>query len=335
MDERTGLLIQVLDALSRGKFEVSEKCGRTSCFDIFARREVLLLLIKILANIDSMSEFRAREMMCIAKMLSASPIVVGSRTRSSNMEEGMVYKRYGVPAVTPETFEDVLLNEIFPIMLSARGGYYVRIDGAILRELRKAKNLSLGDVAENIGVSRRTVYKYEQESAGATFETALRLEEFLDESIVKPIEIFTIPKKLYRVAEVGDELEKKVLERLVHIGFQVYPTKKAPFSALTKSEKEVMLTKVVKFGLRKVLERARILKSISETVMAGAFFITDSSRDFRENIGGIPVIKKEELENIDKSGELVDTLIERTAQGSVLLQAGKPRHSYQKSSIFF
>lgn len=311
MDERTTLLIQILNALDRGKFEVSERCSRISCFDVFARREVLLLLIKILANIDSMSECRAREMMNIAKMLSASPILIGSRTRNSNMGEGIVYERYGVPAVTPETFEDVLLNEIFPIILSARGGYYVRIDGALLGEIRRERGLSLGDIAENIGVSRRTVYQYEQGDAGAVFETALRLEDFLDAAIVKPIEIFATPKKLYGVESVTGELEKRVLERLMRIGFQVYPTKKAPFSALTRDEEEVMLTKVVKLGLRKVLERARILKSISETVRTGAFFVIDSSRDFRENIEGIPVVKKEELENIDKSDELVDTLSER------------------------
>lgn len=311
MDERSSLLLQILDTLDRGKFEVSDRCGRTSCFDILARREVLLLLIKILANIDSMSEFGAREMMNIAKMLSASPIVVGSRTRSSNMEGGIVYERYGVPAVTPETLEDVLLNGILPIMVSARGGYYVRIDGALLSEIRKARGLSLGDVAENIGVSRRMVYQYEQANAGATCETALRMEEFLDEAIAKPVEIFITPKKLCGVENVKDELEKKVLERLMCIGFQVYPTKKAPFSALTKSEAEVILTKVVKFGLRKVLERAKVLKSISETVRTGAFFVTDSSRGFRENIGGIPAVKKEELESIEKSGELVDMLSAR------------------------
>lgn len=191
---------------------------------------MLPLLIKILANIDSMSECRAREMTNIAKMLSASPILIGSRTRNSNMEEGIVYERYGVPAVTPETFE---------------------------------------------------------------------------------IEIFATPKKLYGVESVTGELEKRVLERLMRIGFQVYPTKKAPFSALTQDEEEVMLTKVVKLGLRKLLERARILKSISETVKTGAFFVIDSSRDFKKNIEGIPVIKKEELENIDKSDELLDTLSER------------------------
>lgn len=312
MDERIGLLMQVVDTLEKGNFEVSERCGIPSCFDIFARKDVLLLLMKILTNIDSLNEHRAKEMLIIAKMFAASPLLIGYRTRNSYLEEGIVYERYGVPAVSPETLKKVLLEKILPIILSARGGYYVKINAPFLREIRKERGISLGELGDKIGVSRRTIYKYEQEGAGATFETALRLEEYLDESIVMPIEIFLVPKDFYmHEKEVKGELERLILDKLVKIGFQVYPIRRAPFDALTKSEDDLLLTKVVKLGLKRMIGRARVLKSISDTAQTEAFFVVESDKSFKTNFGGIPVIKRDELEEIQESDELVETIDRR------------------------
>lgn len=313
MDERNDVLIKTLDILERGDFEVSGRCCGSYCFDIFARRRILLLLIKILANIDSISGYRALEMGNISKMLSAAPLLVGNRTRSSEMREGVMYERYGIPAVTPETFEDAVIHETHPVISSTRGGYCVRVDGDALRTVRQERGMSLGEVAENIGVSRRTVSKYEEGERGATFETALRLEEFLDTDVAKPFGIFNVPKEIHTsIQEFGDSLEKAVAERLERLGFEVYPTRKAPFSALTKGEdKEVMITKVVRVGVRRIAQRARTLRSISETVRRSAFFVAHNDSKLEENIEGIPVVRKRELERLEIPEELIGKLEDR------------------------
>jgi putative transcriptional regulator len=282
-----------------------------TCFDIFARRNVLLLLLKVLTNIDSLSEGHAREIVNIGNVLCASPLMVGVKTRNSKMEEGVVYGRYSIPAVTVDTFENILLEGALPMIFSARGGYYVKIDGPLLREIRRKKGISLGDVAENIGVSRRSVHKYENEDICMTLKTALRLEEFLDESLARPITIFFIPEMCDFAGELHGEFERNALNTLRELGFEVYPIKKAPFNALTKEEEDVMITKLSRFSPRRVSESAKIIKSISDTAKTEAFFVMDANIKFRKNIHGIPAIKREELEKIDDSDELIDVLKSR------------------------
>jgi len=314
MNERESLILQVLDVMERENFEISEMCSSGfMCFDIFARRNVLLLLLKVLTNIDSLSEQHAREIVGIGNMLCASPLMVGIKTRNSEMEDGVVYERHSIPAVTIDTFEDIMHEGALPVIFSGRGGYYVKIDGALLREIRTKMGISLGDVAENIGVSRRSVHTYENEDKCMTLKTALRLEEFLDESLARPIDIFFIPKMCEFAGELDGEFERNALNTLRGLGFEVYPIKKAPFNALTKDEEYVMITKLLRlrFSSGRIFENAKILKSISDTVKTEAFFVMDANTAFKKNIHGIPAVKKEELEKIDDSDELIDVLKSR------------------------
>lgn len=322
MDERAELYSTVTETLRRSNFEVSERCKlRSTCFDIFARREILLLLIKILTNIDSMSQCSAREMKWIASMLSASPVVIGRRTRTADMEEGLVYERFGVPAINPETLESILMDNVFPLVFSSRGGYYVKINGGLLRKLRMERGLSLGDVADKVGVSRRTIYNYENNVAGATFDTALRLEEFLDECLATPLNIFEVPRELAEHETYPcDEKERSVLERLANIGFQVYPVKKAPFSALTVEEENVMLTEVARACLKNLMGRAKLLRSISITTMTSAFFVVDSDKKVIRALKGVPVVGRRELEEIENAEELLERLKEKSL-GKVLYRS--------------
>jgi len=315
MDERELLMLQVLDVMERENFEISEMCtSGGACFDIFARRNVLLLLLKVLKNIDSLSTGQAREISSIGNMLCASPLIVGEKTRNSPMESGVVYGRHSIPAVTLDTFEDVLLEGALPLIFAARGGYYVRIDGRRLGEIRRRKGISLGDAAENIGVSRRSVQNYENKDTAMTLKTATRLEEFLDESLARPINLFFIPKMGDFEGELQGEFERYSLKTLMELGFEVYPIKKAPFNAFTKEGGEVMITKLTKTSPSGVQKSAKIIKSISDTTGTQAFFVMDAHTKFKENIHGIPAIKKEELEKIEDSGELIEVIKSRKSR---------------------
>jgi putative transcriptional regulator len=312
MEEKESLLLQVLDVMERENFEISEmRSAGFACFDIFARRNVLLLLLKVLTNIDSLSEGHAREIASIGNMLCASPLIVGAKTRNSEMEDGVVYGRHSIPAVNVDTFEDILLEGTLPMIFSARGGYYVKIDGLLLQEIRRKKEISLGDVAENIGVSRRSVHKYENADTCMTLKTAVRLEEFLDESLARPINLFFIPDLCDFAGEPRGEFERNSLSTLRELGFEVYSIKKAPFNALTKEEGGVMITKLSKTSSKRVSESAKIIKSISDTANTEAFFVMDAHTKFKKNIHGIPAIKREELEKIDDSDELIDVIKSR------------------------
>jgi putative transcriptional regulator len=171
--------------------------------------------------------------------------------------------------------------------------------------------MSKGEVADNIGVSRKMIYNYEEENACATFETALRLEEFMDEPIVKPLHILNIPGAISDdKPRFASELEREILSRLSDIGFQVYPVKKAPFNAFTVEEDKVMLANIPREKLEVLLKRARILKSISNTIKTAAFFVIDSS-GAKGSLEGVPIVHKVELDEMEESGELFERLEER------------------------
>lgn len=308
MDEKTRLLSYVFEALEKEGFEVSERCDiRPSCFDLFARRHILLLLLKILTNIDGLTQAQAMDLTRIAGMVSASPLLVGEKTRTMSLEDGILYDRYGIPTVTPGTLENAFLKGVMPFIVSMRGGYYVRLDSEKLKKTRAEQDLSLGDVARKMGVSRKTVYAYENEGRSATFEAALRLEEFLDVSIVKPIDLFGFRGETPPKAPLPSDPS---LEKLHEIGFDIHSVKKAPFDAIALESHDIIFTKVLKKRIRDILKKALIMHSISETTKKDAFFV--SERDVgKTNIAGMPIIEKGELEKVGGSDELLEMIWER------------------------
>ena len=73
----------------------------------------------------------------------------------------------------------MIVYDEYPEILADRGGYYVKINGNVLREYREEYSLSLKDLADLAHVSRATMYKYENGIVRANTETAMALEEIL------------------------------------------------------------------------------------------------------------------------------------------------------------
>ncbi len=310
MNERAQTLMHVSSTLDRSNFEVSDRCeAGPSSFDLFARKGILLILLKVLTNIDSFSQGQALDLRNIAGFLSAYPLLIGARTRNSSLGDGVVYERHGIHAINSFTLEEVLMREILPLMLAARGGYYVKIDGDHLRETRLESSVSLGELASNIGVSRRMVVKYENEGAMTTFETAVRIEEFLDDSFAIPLDIFSAPG-VFRSddVEVKSGFVRTILSRLSEIGFLVCPVKTAPFDALAEKDSDLMLARV-RESSQYLGRDAKILKSISETALADAFFVVEHMKE--KSLDGIPVIVRSELDDFEESRALVEALVRR------------------------
>jgi len=101
------LTARVADMLVQAGFITSERCYvRPRSFDLAARRGTLLLLLKILSNIDGLNEKTAIEVRRLSKYLLGSPLLVGEKTRDHRLERGVVYFRYGVPTVNINTLAD-------------------------------------------------------------------------------------------------------------------------------------------------------------------------------------------------------------------------------------
>ncbi len=298
---------RVSDLLVKSGFSVSDRCYvRPRSFDLAARRGGVLLILKILSNIDGLNEKTGVEIRRLAKYLSGNPLLIGEKTRDHSLEGGVVYFRYGVPTMSFGTLADWIVDDIPPFVYAAHGGLYVKIDGRLLRKLRLESGISLGALASELSVSRRTVSKYEIESMDTSIDVALRLEELFGQELIKPVEILEPASPVARELEWIDD---KVLRHLAQIGFDVFPTVQSPFNAITQNDDLVVLTGVGKFSTT-MQKKARLMSSLSIITKTLSAVIVDGETKV-ERIEETAVIETRELELIDKTSEFADLMSEK------------------------
>jgi putative transcriptional regulator len=301
----------VRDLLAKTGFFLSDAhTARGLSFDLVARRDDQLLLIKVLQNVDALGKSSAGELRLLATTLSGSPLVVGEHTGDGRMEDGVIYSRFGVPVLSRQTFVDLLEDGIPPFLFSAPGGLYVRLDAQALQRARDERGVSLGTLADVAGVSRRTIQMY-LEGMSATVDIAQRLEEFLGEPLVLPVDPFAYSKEtgqLLSSFEAFAKFERDVFEKLKSLGFDVFPTIRSPFEAMASRE-SLYLAGVPGKG-EGVEQKARVVANISQVVERDAvLFVEIHTR--RENIEGTPLIRKAELRKIQAPEEIEDLIDER------------------------
>ncbi|NHJ39719.1 MAG: helix-turn-helix domain-containing protein, partial [Asgard group archaeon] len=194
IDQREIFYQEVTQILEQSHFDLSTPllgCG--GCVDLVAKRQTLLVLIKLLLNIDSFREEQAFELNKLASMLNGFPLIVGQKIRKNvDIEDGVVYKRYEIPTVSVETLRDLMLNNLPPMVFAHRGGYKVRFDGDLLKKKRLEQELSLSDLEHitDIHISKTTIYEYEKGTVFADPGIAIKLEEFFKEQFIFAINLF-------------------------------------------------------------------------------------------------------------------------------------------------
>jgi len=322
---------QIRDLLGRSGFYVADSHGvRPSSFDLAARRDATLLLVKVLKNIDALGAEEATRLLELGRLFPATVLIVGQASGAANLEAGVVYTRYGVPIVNEETLREFLEEGVPPFLYASPGGTFARISGERLRELRLGRGLSLGTLATVAGVSRRAIQLYE-EGAGAEIDVIERIETFLGEPIVAPIAIFGVSAARAAAGEkvpgtpgpspdagepsptararvrTGDALRDGVIDQLDGLGLEVTVTVRAPFDAFSRSP-QILLTGVG--SLRTALHRAEILYELSRVAEGHAMFVV-AENVHRPSIDGLPILNVRELRRHHDRDDLFEELSER------------------------
>ena len=307
MMTRSTLLKQIETLLKSEGYKTSDIYDQGS-FDIVARKNLLILLLKTFLNIDSINENNAREMKQLANIFLASPIIIGEKSRNGLLEEGVIYERYDIPTISFETLKNMIIYKEYPEILADRGGYFVKIDGNVIKQYREEYSLSLKDLADLAHVSRATMYKYENEIVRANTETAMILEEILNTKVTLDIDLLKQPKQ--------DEIEySDDVNDLSKLGYGVISTNKSPFDAVAKMKTPTndspLMANIEKNRTEKTLKRMAIpLKDLSMITTSEPVFIINNDK-IRESIGTIPVIKSWELKEFEDSKELLKMIRER------------------------
>jgi len=266
----------------------------------------LLLFIKILQNIDTLSKEQAEDLKRLSKFFQATPLIVGVRSKNSELEEGVIYERFGIYSLNPQTLYDVLVENELPAIFAERGGFYVNVDGNLLKDLRERMGYSLGELARMIGVSRKSLQNYEMGEQAMSLDVALRLEEIFDEPIAKPINILSAKVEAKLDVKPENPLEREIFERLRALGMGVIKIKKAPFNAVSKEEELKILTGIDSKKTATTIKRAQMVNEVSKVIQSDGVFIIEKTKT--EVIGEVPLIPKETLGEIKDADELIEMI---------------------------
>jgi len=300
-ETREKIIKRILFSLKKHGFSVSQY---NSFFDLIAKKD-FLLLIKILLNIDSFNYLQAECLKILSSFISAKPFLIGLRTRKQKMEDFVVYDRFEIPAMTPKGFEN-LFEGVYPFVYAKRGGYFVELDFESIKEKKQELNLSLNQLAKEIGVSRKTIEKCE---SGGKFllEKALILEEVLNTCVVKPI---TLDKEYkIRHLEPKNEFEKEISDELERIGFEYSFLNSTQFNLLIKKS-NVLISKASE-NKKNLINSTSFIKSVSESLGLNPVLITEKSR--KNSIFGIPIIERKELKEIEDNKDFIYLIEKKSA----------------------
>jgi len=312
---RSALIENVSAMLSDAGFMVSDRCStRPKSFDIAARRREDILLVKVLANIDAFDGPTGQEMRRLGTYLGGTPMLFGLRTRNEDLKPGVVYFRHGVPVLNPDTALDLFIHGVPPLIYAAPGGLYVNIDGDILADERERRGWSLGRLATELGVSRRTVSKYE-DGMNASVEVAAQLEEMFGGALTSPVNVLDGTEDI-REAEPTPEdpavepEDEAIMAVLTRVGFEVHPTVRAPFNAVGEDTEAAdhLLTGNSAFT-EAAVKRARIMSSLGHITRTRSVYFVDAAS--RESVDDTAIIEREEVEDMDDPDEFRDILRER------------------------
>ena len=279
-------------SLKEAGFEISQLCcSRPSCFDFAARKGRETVLIKLHSDIDAFSQLDSNELRVIAGRVSAAALMVSSETHEKPLEDDTVYSRYSVYVVTEKTLRNIACRTGYPLINAGPGGYFVEVDGNLIGKRRSELGLSIGNLAEMIGVSRRTLYGYERCMAKASVSTAYKLAKVLGVPVAKAVNIFEKSKKQRaclllkaKRAISGRILLQKVFRKFAFC--DISPVRKAPFDFVMNlpNEECVIVGAIVADDEVGLDARADEILSVSRVVNANPVLITEKRVHFRDDL---------------------------------------------------
>lgn len=298
------------EVLKEAGFRVSEKCCcRPSCFDYAARKGEKVIFMKFQHDIDNFSQTDSEELKIISKIVSAASVLVSEKTREKPLEDDTVYSRYNVFAVTPKTFENIILRNLHPLIQAGPGGYYVEIDWEAVRRRRQELGLSVGEMAEMVGISRRTLYGYERGLAKASVTAAYNLIYTLGIPVAKSVNIFEKSKAQRKcfLSRAGQAIARNKLLQRIFRKFARYnftAVKKAPFDFVVTVPEEKMriIGGVANDHEKELNKRVDEIISVSKIVRAYPILITEGRKPTNKDIS---CIYKEEIAKIKNPEDLI------------------------------
>jgi predicted transcriptional regulator len=295
------------------------------CFDLLVKKENSILLVKIFPNIDNLNKDVIEGIKTLSSLLKSKPVLIGIKNRYQSLENNTIYLRLDLPFISLKTFENMLSLNMFPYVLARRGGGVIYLDGKLMKTLREQKSISRKDLAIELGVTKRTVCAYENESMRPSDKIALKILDLLEnESIFKKINFlewnikFSIDQAEIFEKDNLNPFESHLQDVIEDIGIASlwYKKGQVPFNLSMYSRGENIEGKYQYFPIFSGVseEKTRlnefnveVLKAFSKILEKYALFIVNNEFKVPNTLQNIlPVIKIRTLEEIDNETEFVE-----------------------------
>jgi putative transcriptional regulator len=294
------LLQDIVKTLVRKEFDVTISRG---CFDVAAKRE-LLLLLKVLFNIDGMEREAAVNLKAISYFVSAYPLIISLKNNREKLKDEIIYSRFGVPVVTPKTFKKVI-EEDAAYCFSIKGKHLAKVNVKKIRKRRMELNYSLSKLSYLTKISKKTLYNIEREKVIPSMETAKKLEKVLKTKLILSFEL-EMPEKI--VLSPKRHFEKRVSKKFFEIGIENSPVYSAPFNLVGREGYSIITKlsekpKIVKGEVDVIKDLSIMFSSLPLVVAKKVRGVTC--------VSGVPIFLESELSGIESSHELKKLIEER------------------------
>ena len=328
------IIEKIDDLLKKANFEtfnIGNFAGKKTkfCFDLLVNKEDLVFSVKVFSNIDNLNPDLIRDIKHLSFILKSKPLLIGIKNRYQKLEDNTIYVREGLPFITLNTFEKILTNNIFPYILARRGGGVVFLDGILMKTLREKQLITRKELSERLGVNKRTVSAYENESMRPSDQIAEKILNILENNeIFKKINIFKWNIKYHQKnidlleEKELNEFESHVQTIVDDIGLSSYwykkgsiPFKLSLFSSIEKIEQEGFypLFSAISEEPTKINQmKFQCLKLFNELFHKTALFIVNNDVRIPVSIkkDDIHIVKIKNLEEIDDEEEFIELIQE-------------------------
>lgn len=261
-----------------------------TCFDILARRDGQILLIKVLEDANSISREFTQEMAAVSSYIGASPLIIAEKA-SGRLEDNIVYSRFDIYTLNFSTFASCIHRK-FPFIRRSKAGLTASVSGQRLKERREELGFSLNALSKKVGVTSRMMVKYENENSEITINKAMKLYDALGHEVFNEVNVFS------HCMQPESRFETEVSRKYVELGFDAIETRKTPFDIIAKKDNELILTEVS--------DRVNPqMQSLSKLLEADNLVIFQKKKP-----KNMPSMTKKEFMDFDRANELVKFLRE-------------------------
>ncbi|MHA1670823.1 MAG: helix-turn-helix domain-containing protein [Promethearchaeota archaeon] len=329
-----GIIEKINCLLSKNNYETfsldnfNEKKNKF-CFDLLAKKKRLIFSVKLFSNIDNLNADLVNDIKSLSLLLKSKPLLIGLKNRYQKLENNAVYMRYGLPFISINTFEKIIENDEYPYILARRGGGIIFLDGQLMKLKRESESISRKELSEKLGVTKRTVCAYENDSMRPSESIALKIIDILhDNMILKRMNPFGWKIKFnFQESSISEEKDLNPFETHVHdvikdIGMSTYWYSKGPipfkFSIYSPSEKQINIYPIFS-GIHKEQKKIseinlKCLKIFTNLFQKKSLLIITNDIKVSETIKKkfIPIVKIKDLEKVDNEDEFIE-LVKGTA----------------------